>query len=379
MPRRVLFMISSMRGGGSERQTLLLLKHLDRARFTPHLYLSQRAGDLLQEIPEDVVIHAFDDQDPASGFYFPGRILAQQVAHLRKALSVAQIDVIYDRTFHMSMIAGAAAAAEGVPRVSTIVSPPHRAVPLVESRFVGLKRRRLAKAYRQSKHIVAVSQQAGKSAESYYGLPASSIEVIVNPVDIQAIQRAAKQYVPDQNDAKRSLICVGRMTAEKGHRDLIDALALTQSRWPANVDPLRVGLVGDGPLRSELQAHASAVLQLHEVQFLGAVANPAPYIVTADALILPSHFEGMPNVVLESMAIGTPVIATRSGGTVELQRDEQTVLWADPMNSLSLADAILKFATDRESMTNYAKAATRLIQEHHDVRLTIRRIERLFE
>ena len=51
MPKRVLLMISSMRGGGSEQQTLLLLRHLDRAQFEPHLYVTQRAGDLLARIP----------------------------------------------------------------------------------------------------------------------------------------------------------------------------------------------------------------------------------------------------------------------------------------------------------------------------------------
>ena len=62
MTRRVLLMISSMRGGGSEQQTLLLLKHLDRSRFAPHLYLLNRDGELLDAVPNDVCIHAFDDK-----------------------------------------------------------------------------------------------------------------------------------------------------------------------------------------------------------------------------------------------------------------------------------------------------------------------------
>ncbi len=377
MQLRVLFMISSMRGGGSEKQTLLLLKHLDRKKFQPFLYLSQRDGDLLSQVPDDVTIHSFDDEPSSGGFYYPGRILKQQVAHLRQILHGASIHVIYDRTFHMSMIAGPAGFREGARRVSTIVSPPHLALPLVESRFVGLKRRRLAHAYRRSAHVVAVSQRASASAETYYGLPTGSTQVIVNPVDIQSVQQAATASIPPVDRDRNTMVCVGRMTSEKGHHDLIDALAQTQSRWPTDVKPLQVNLIGDGPLRPELQSHASSVLNLHRIEFLGAQPNPAPYIAAADALILPSHFEGMPNVVLEAMAIGTPVIATRSGGTVELERDQATILWAQPQDPSSLASAILRSVTDPAQMIGYAEAATQLIHQHHDVRQTTRRIETL--
>ena len=154
-----------MRGGGSEQQTLLLLEHLDRTKFAPHLYLTHREGDLLARVPDDVVINEF--QPSRSRLYFPGRALGDQVSHLTNMVRSEKIDVIYDRTFHMTMIAGPAARAADVPRVSTIVSPPDRALPLVERRFVGLKKRRLAKAYRDSSRVIAVSQNAADSAARY--------------------------------------------------------------------------------------------------------------------------------------------------------------------------------------------------------------------
>ena len=84
MRRSILFMTSSMRGGGSERQTLLLLKHLSRERFFPHLYLTDRAGELLSQVPDDVPVHSFDQEAKQRGIYFPGRVLHQQVSHLRR-------------------------------------------------------------------------------------------------------------------------------------------------------------------------------------------------------------------------------------------------------------------------------------------------------
>ncbi len=222
-----------MRGGGSEQQTLLLLRHLDRSLFVPQLYLTERAGDLLQQVPDDVVVHAYSDAPPQSGFYFPGRATHHQTQLLKQLLQGEAIEVIYDRTFHMTMIAGPAGRRCHIPRVSTVVSPPELAVPMVENRFVGLKRRRLARAYRQSHRVLAVSQQAADSAERYYHLPSGSTDVIRNPVDRERILALAQQDSVSRDD-RLTLVCVGRMTDEKGHRDLLSALEMAQSRWPSD-------------------------------------------------------------------------------------------------------------------------------------------------
>ncbi|QDT01872.1 Putative teichuronic acid biosynthesis glycosyltransferase TuaC [Rubripirellula lacrimiformis] len=387
-PIRVMLMISSMRGGGSEQQTLLMLRHLDRARFTPHLYLLERTGDLLDQVPGDVVIHSLDDAKPNRGMYFPGREFRRQVRHLKSVLRDQSIDVIYDRTFHMSMIAGPAARSIGIPRVSTIVSPPDHALPLVETRFVAAKRRRLATAYRNAFRIIAVSRQAGQSAQRYYRIRNQTIEVIPNPVDCSAV-RAASTPAPtassnapsvdsgsgDAASSVISLVCVGRMTTEKGHRDLLDAMIDLESRTPDQLPTIRLQLIGDGPLRSQLESLWSAAPRRHQIEFIGRVPNPAPWIAAADGLVLPSHFEGMPNVVLESMALGTPVIATRSGGTIELEQDEPTIQWAEAKSPASLAQAIATFIADPAAAAERVAAAHRLIDRCHDVSTTIRRIE----
>ena len=367
-------MISSMRGGGSEQQTLLLLQHLDRSRFVPQLYLTDRAGDLLPQVPSDVVVHAYSDAPFQPRFYFPGQALRRQTKLLEQLLQGEAIEVIYDRTFHMTMLAGTAGHELKIPRVSTIVSPPELALPMVEKRFVGLKRRRLARDYRRSQRVLAVSQQAADSAERYYGLPSGSTDVLRNPVDRRRIMELSQQTVPSRDD-RLTLVCVGRMTEEKGHRDLLAALKIAQSKWPPAVRGLRVWLIGDGPLRAELERECAQSNLLEEVEFMGRQSNPAPFIKAADALVLPSHFEGMPNVVLEAMSLETPVIATRAGGTVELQRDAPTILWAQPGMPQSLADAMLQFASNRDAARTRALTAKALIREHHDLERCVARIE----
>ncbi|QEG00495.1 GDP-mannose-dependent alpha-(1-6)-phosphatidylinositol monomannoside mannosyltransferase [Stieleria maiorica] len=372
--KRVLLMVSSMRGGGSERQVLLLSQTLDRSRFEPHLYLTAAAGEFLGQVPSDVPIHSFDSCRDSGRVYFPGRQLRRQTEFLRGVIRDNKIDVVYDRTFHMTLIAGKAAA--GVRRVSTIVSPPHLALPLVEKRFVALKRRRLAAAYRGSDVVVAVSGQAAQSAESYYGLPTGSVVVIKNPVDAIGLRKAVGAAPPRYSD-QTVLVCVGRMTDEKGHADLIDALAMLQSKWPETRSAWTMRMIGDGPLRGELQARAESLGLESRIQFVGSLASAAAEINAADALVLPSRFEGMPNVVLEAMALGTPVIATRAGGAIELQADAPTAFWADPGNPPSLAQAILEFAANPDQAATQRLAAQQQIESDHAPAAITRQIEQL--
>jgi len=365
-----------MRGGGSERQTLLLLKHLDRSRFEPHLYLTEAKGDLLSSVPSDVPIHSFDQHPSSAGLYYPGRRLNQQMASLRQLLDSEKIDVVYDRTFHMTLIAGKPCRELGIPRVSTIVSPPHQAVPMVERRFVRFKRARLAKAYKESRTVVAVSRTAAESAERYYGLVPASVQVVYNPVEVADVQVSPSPF-KDLSSQKIRLLCVGRMSSEKGHADLINAMTWIELHEPRLASTLSLTLIGDGPLRESLEALAKRSVQSERIEFMGVDPDAGKWIAAADALILPSTFEGMPNVVLEAMALRTPVIATRAGGTVELERDEPTIEWAEPNDPESLAKAILRFVQHRDIAKQKAQAAYQYVQEYHNVAKTMQKIESL--
>jgi len=306
---RVLLMIASLDGGGSERQTLLLLKHLSRERFSLDLFLLRRGGSLYEQIPSDVTVHCFEDSAPRFRIGWPGRIHRAQVAAVRRVLVDRKIDVVYDRTFHMTLIAGPAAASARVPRVSTIVSPPSHAVPQNAGRFLAIKKRQLADAYAKAAQVIAVSGPAAADARRFYGLKPKQVIAIPNPVDVAAIDAAVASCQSPARDGRYTIVCVGRMTQEKGHECLIKAIACLRERYP-NFPRPRVWLVGDGPLRHELEAKTKTLGLLDAIEFIGHVSNPAPWIAAADALCLPSTFEGFPNVMLEAMALGTPVIAS---------------------------------------------------------------------
>jgi glycosyltransferase involved in cell wall biosynthesis len=302
-------MIGSMDGGGAERQTLLLLRHLSREKFAPELFLLKRGGAFYDRVPSDVPIHCFADATLTAGLNWPGKIHRQQVAFVHRLLVERNIDVVYDRTFLMTLIAGPAAEKANVPRVSTIVSPPSRAVPMNAGRLLWIKRKRLAHAYAHAAETIAVSSPAAQDARSYYRLKPRGIIAVPNPVDAAELDAIIASSPPPARDQRYTIACVGRMTKEKGHTFLIQALDCLRTQDPQFELP-RVWMLGDGPLRLKLERQTQQLGLTEQVKFLGQIDQSAPWIAASDALCLPSTFEGFPNAMLEAMAIGTPVIAS---------------------------------------------------------------------
>jgi len=302
-------MIASMDGGGSERQTLLMLRHLCRKKFAPELFLLKRGGALFSQIPDDVPVHCFEDDVLATGWNWPGSIHRAQVKFLHRLLVNRKIDVIYDRTFHMTLIAGPAAKLANVPRISTIVSPPSHAVPLNGGRFQWIKRKRLSSAYADAAQTIAVSSPTAQDARKYYGLKSRQVITVPNPVDSVELDAAVASSPTPVRDARYTIVCVGRMTKEKGHCCLINAVNCLRKQFPEFELP-RLWLIGDGPLRTQLEEQSHQLGISETIDFLGHFDQPAPWINAADALCLPSTFEGFPNVMLEAMSLGTAVIAS---------------------------------------------------------------------
>ena len=377
-PYNVLLMAGSMMAGGSERQTLHLLRHLDRSKFKPHLYLSYAEGELLQQVPDDVEIETFQALRSTWLDALPGSIYRKQVTALRDYIVKQSIDLVYDRTFHMSLIAGP--ATKGLPtcRVATIVSPPDRDLPATENRFTRLKRWLLVRSYRSADAIVTVSQAVAASASDYYGIDRKCFQTIYSPVDLEAIADAASDNPCEDvsiDSVDVNIACVGRMSKEKGQHHLIDAIAALRDH-PV-FDCLHVWMVGDGPLRHDLTRQVEELHLQRHIHFVGCRRSAIPVIAQCQVVCVPSSYEGLPNVVLEAMALGVPVIATDVGGTPELLKDQSLGRLVGHGNCQSLADAISQFVEDPESAQQKADNAMQYVRQHHSIEAVIPQIEKL--
>lgn len=161
------------------------------------------------------------------------------------------------------------------------------------------------------------------------------------------------------------VVCsVGRLSSEKGHIHLVNAVPALLTRFPN----LRVVVLGDGRDRRSLQKRAEELGVGHAIVFAGFQRDVRPWIQSSNVLVNPSLTEGMPNVVLEAMALGTPVIATAVGGVPDLIRHQATGLLVPPGSPDAISEAVAELLVDRTKALQIAINAKKRAQDFSPAR-----------
>ena len=179
---------------------------------------------------------------------------------------------------------------------------------------------------RAAQRLLVVSEDLGRVAVENYGADAARIRTIPNGCDASlfhpADRSAARTCLGLADDAE-VVTYVGRLVAEKGLRELLDAYRTLSTARPR----LRLVLVGEGPMREEIAARLAGDPSL-QVTLAGAQppAEVARWMAASDLVTLPSYSEGHPNVLVEALACGRPVVATPVGGIPEVVDAESGIL-----------------------------------------------------
>ncbi|MEZ6131645.1 MAG: glycosyltransferase [Planctomycetaceae bacterium] len=380
-PIKVVFSIGSLHGGGAERQIVSLVRHLDRRRVQPLLYLVYRSGTLLSEVPDDVPVAAFDERYRGSGrpgFLMHGRRVADMTAFLKEC----RADVSYDRTFLMTLIAAAAAQRADVPNVSSIVTDPSLGFAPVAGRHQWLKKRLLRRLYCRSACVLANSDGAARSAERFYGLPSGLVTTLHNGVDLQHIRQQAAVPVnnvwwnrPSAPGRRRfRIVTAGRLGPQKGFHLLIEAV-----RQLSDADPnteFRLAVLGEGRFHDSLGAQIRDSGLSQVVLLTGFQTDAAAWYRQADLFVLPSFLEGMPNVLLEAMACGTPVLSTDCpSGPREILEDGRCGELCEVGSVPALVRGIQKFAADDDCGRRYTSFATPRVEQQFSIQTAARKLE----
>lgn len=379
-PLRILCCSTSMEGGGSERQMALLLRHLDRSRFAPELYLLRKSGPYLATLPVDIPIHSFEQSPNLPWLNWPGRIRSQQIRHLRQRLCQGKYDLVFDRALHMTQLTGPATEGLKVARISTVVASPIDDFEFYEKRFRWMKRRLLARAYLQADKILALSHSIAREMQRYYHIPSDRVQVLYSPIDQAEVERSASEPLTDYRDLQNvelRVLCVGRITDVKRQQDVYDAAKyLIQHRHRR----IQVDFLGDGPLRQALETQSIQDDLAANIRFHGFQSNPFPYYRKSDLLCLASHCEGLPNVIMEAMFLGLPVLAADcSSGPRELLGDQQFGTLVPVRNPKALANAMLDRIDNPGPWLEKAKRAADIARERHQLSTWLASIEQLFE
>ncbi len=197
------------------------------------------------------------------------------------------------------------------------------------------------------------------------GIRPERIRVQHNPV--RASQPPSHEAVADLRrslgltEGSRVVLSVGRLSLEKGHADLIRAFARVRS---IAATPLRLVFVGDGPELARLEALARALNVRDATTFAGHQSDVRPYYAVADLFVLPSHSEGSPNVLLEAMDAGVPVVATAAGGIPEIVTAGESALLVEARDSQALAAAMARLLSDEDLRIRLTIAAREQLKMH---------------
>lgn len=349
---RLCFIAGTLGQGGAERQLFYTLKALRALGARPHV-LCLTQGEFWEE------------QIAALGvpvtWIGQNRARAQRLLQIIKTLRRSPPDVIQSQHFYTNLYAVAAARALGRREVGALRSDTFsdvQADPLL-GRF----------SLRAPRRLAANSRAAIANAVAL-GVPAARLHLLPNVVDTDLFRPLPRA---PQTPGAVTLLAVGRMTAEKRFDRFITALAALQQQAVGRVKGL---LVGEGPLRPQLEAQARALrLSTEMLEFRGRVAEMKTIYAAADALVLTSDYEGTPNVVLEAMAAGLPVVATRVGGLPELVRHGEHGFLVEGER---LADPLLRLINDGTLRIALGCRARAHVEAHYSWRQLPRHLTALY-
>jgi len=163
-------------------------------------------------------------------------------------------------------------------------------------------------------------------------------------------------------DSERLLLSIGRLSKEKGNVDLIHAFALIREIAP-ELDA-RLVLVGEGPERPTIEKLCRALSLSDQVLLTGYESDVSPYYAVADLFLLTSHSEGSPNVLLEAMVAGVPVVATDVGGIPEIATNEDNALLVPPQDHRAIATAAVRILRDPELKKRLVQSSAKVSLRH---------------
>lgn len=326
--KRLALLLPDMRGGGAERVALALARHFVGAGHRVDLVLQEAQGELLGLVPKEVRIVALDAPRLRSA-------LRPLVRYLRRERPDALQASMWPLTI-VAILARNLARTRTRLVVSdhTILSRQYEAFGRGSAAALELTARLF---YRRADSRVAVSAEVAADLARLARLPRESFEVIHNPLDpprpVSEAQRAAA-LAAWPGGATR-LLSVGSLKLEKNLPLLVRAFA----RLPRQREASLV-ILGEGPLRREIEAAAEAAGVADRVSMPGFVAEPAAFYEAADLFVMSSDFEGFGNVLVEAMRAGLRAVSTDCGGPREILGGGAFGLLVPPGDEEALAEGI---------------------------------------
>lgn len=358
--RRIAFCITDLDPGGAERALVQIVSGLAARGWETSVYCLSGPGELVEPLQAArIPVACLGATSP-----FSWRV----VGRLTRALRQWRPALLQTFLFHANLAGRWAAWRAGVPATVCGLRVAERDAPW---------RMRLDR-WSQSlvRMNVCVSQGVSDFAIREVGLPPDKVCVIPNGVEFarfaqaQAVDWTACGLPRDAT----VLLFIGRLHPQKAPELLLEAA----TPWLKQHSSLHLVYVGEGPLRAELERQIENRGVSSQVHLLGRRTDVAPLIKGAAMLALPSRWEGMPNVLLEAMAAGCPVIATEVEGSRELLSHGENGLLCRVNSVADLGEAIGRLSASRELRLSLGERSQDIVKKHFTWESVVERYDQLY-
>jgi glycosyltransferase involved in cell wall biosynthesis len=366
--------------GGTERQVVNLIRMLDRSRFSPTFGCLKRWGHFLGDIEQQQIPVA---EYPISKLYMPSTFLQQ--LRLARDMRRDGIQIFHSYNFYANVFAVPAARMAGVPVVIASIRDTGLGITPAKLRLHNMVCRLadcvLVNAEAVREWLIGMGHRPEKISVIHNGLDPSAF---AQPRDGAEVRRELN--LPEQ---AQLVVVLARLVPSKGIESFIEAAAAVNSRFP-DVRFLIVGdlhshnaeggIERDGSYMETLRRLAAKLGVGDRVIFTGFRSDISELLSQTSVSVLPSlSGEGLPNALMESMAAGVPVVATRVGGSVEVVgEDGNAGFMVPPGDPRALSEAMIAVLADNELAQRLGQSARQRMRERFSLEHMVRQTENLY-
>jgi len=352
---RIAYLVGSLKPGGAEKQMLALAERLPRDRFRIDFVTVAGSGEYdARAKAAGLRIRSLGSAgSPDSGMLVR---LARRVSKTMRYVAVARAaryDVVDAWLYPADVLAALSRSLTGTP----VIVAGRRNLGDFYTTWGPLDRLMSALAERLTDAVVANSAAVGANTLEREHLKPAKLRIIRNGVELieplSSDERAERRSALGVAADEFLIGCVANYRPVKCLDLLIDAFAALDE---ANTR-LRLVLVGEGPIRADLQQRIDALGLEDRVRLHGSVLDPRPLYGAFDLVVQASRSEGLPNALLEAAAAGLPIVATAAGGTGEIVIDGRTGLLVPAGDANALASALHRAVADHGLRTRLGAAA----------------------
>ena len=363
---RLLKILTSFQIGGTERQVANLVLGIDPSRFDLHLACLRHKGELLEELK---TLRVPRPEFRIGRLYSPKTAWqAMRLVHYvrRNLIQIVHSYGFYPNVFTVpfARLAGASIVVASIRDTGDLLTPMQR---------------RLQKLVCRMADCVLVNAEAIRESLLEQGYDRNNIVIIRNGITPSIF--AGKGRGADLRrelglpPSARLVAVFSRLNRMKGVQYFLDAAIVLSERFP----DLRFLVVGDGGSKKELEEYARRMGLGQRIVFTGFRSDVPDLLSEAAISVLPSLSEGTSNTLLESMAAGIPVIATRVGGNPEVIEDGVSGLLVPPRDSAALAAATGRLLEDEDLAFRLSQAGMRRVSELFSIEGSVHETEQLYQ